>query len=142
MEPHTSSDEPPKCECNLYAFSKVVKKPGPSCGERFWTCPTGKDRGGCGFFQWENPAMIQKSRAQFKPKPPPPIGSPQKRAREDDSIGTTTTTTSSTNYMNPGTTALTNSGLLQLTTISLSAEETAALPLLLSIVHKLMGQNQ
>lgn len=86
--------------------------------------------------------MIQKSRAQFKPKPPPPIGSPQKRAREDDSIGTTTTTTSSTNYMNPGTTALTNSGLLQLTTISLSAEETAALPLLLSIVHKLMGQNQ
>lgn len=141
MEHHHPSDEPPMCECNQFAFSKVVKKPGPTCGERFWTCPTGKDRGGCGFFQWENPAMIQKSRAHFKAKPPPTpqVGSPQKRAREDDSSTTTTTTT---NYMNPGTNALTSSGLLQMTTISLSAEETAALPILLSIVHKLMGQNQ
>lgn len=62
----------------MAAVERDTKKPGPNFGKKFWCCAVGgKDRGGCGFFQWTDPAQQAETEAkrlkQNTPRGPDPI---------------------------------------------------------------------
>jgi len=62
----------------MAAVERDVKKAGPTFGQRFWCCAVGgKDRGGCGFFQWFDPELQKESEAKRQkfsaPRGPDPI---------------------------------------------------------------------
>ena len=60
---------PPYCTCPqpMQSVQRIVQKEGATKGQAFWACAVGgKDRGGCGFFQWLDANLQAESEAKRK----------------------------------------------------------------------------
>lgn len=70
----------PMCTCPnpMQAVERTVQKEGERKGQKFWCCAVGStDRGGCGFFQWQDAKLRADSDAKRQksgqPRGPDPI---------------------------------------------------------------------
>ncbi len=58
---------PPFCKCPqpMQSVQRTVQKDGPNKGQPFFACAVGgTDRGGCGFFEWLDPAKKAESESK------------------------------------------------------------------------------
>lgn len=82
-QPYMQGPPPPQapmCTCPnpMQAVERTVVKDGANKGQKFWACAVGgKDRGGCGFFDWQDPKLKADSDAKrqksSQPRGPDPI---------------------------------------------------------------------
>jgi len=62
-------DESPLCECGQEAITRVSGPNTSRPNTAFFTCPTGKDKGGCRYFCWCDQVHNPKKRPRPSPTP-------------------------------------------------------------------------